>query len=93
MGFIDFPESISGLGVLPRGLKRLVITEESSLDASQTVKLLDEIVSIDRLTELKEVKWVSSKFGMKGWAEVDIEKLREWGTANSISTDVRHYKQ
>jgi hypothetical protein len=93
MGFINFPESISGLGVLPRGLKRLVITEESSLDASQTVKLLDEIVSVDRLTELKEVKWVSSKFGMKGWAEIEIEKLREWGIANFIDIDVRHYKQ
>jgi hypothetical protein len=56
---LDFPEGISGSGIIPRRLKRLVVTHEKALEPSQVLRLLDEVVNVDGLTELEEVQWVS----------------------------------
>ena len=89
---LDFPEGISGSGILPRRLKRLIVTHEKALGPSQVLRLLDEVVKIDGLTELEEVQWVSSKFDKSSWDQMGIGRLEDWGMAHSIRIDARHYK-
>jgi hypothetical protein len=89
---LDFPEGISGSGILPPRLKRLVVTREKALGTSQVLRLLDEVINVDGLTELEEVQWFSYKFEKSSWERMGIRRLEDWGMAHSVRIDARHYK-